>query len=124
MPSVFWTVRRVAIALACAASVALGLALVWRFVAREALERTSTPELLAVLGLLVLPGAAGGAILLERRGAYAPADDPEPTLPARPAGPRWVRNHRRLVHARSRPAPGPDKPVTATAAGSPASPRT
>ncbi len=53
--------------LASGASVALGLALVWWFVTPQSLSRTGTGELVAVLGLFVLPVITMATWLLERR---------------------------------------------------------
>ncbi|MBX3358684.1 MAG: hypothetical protein KF745_09670 [Phycisphaeraceae bacterium] len=59
--------RRTGIVLATAASVALGLALVWWFVTPQSLSRMATGELVAVLGLFVLPVITVVTWLLERR---------------------------------------------------------
>ncbi len=55
---------------AAAASVALGVSLVWVF-APLAFRGLSTGELVAILGLLVLPPVCGWAVWAECRGARA-----------------------------------------------------
>src|SRR5262249_39635158 len=85
MLGAFVMIRRAGVAAASAGSVLLGLALVWRFVTRDGLQRATTGELLALLGLLVLPAAAVGAVMIAKR---ASADEPAPADPeaARTAG--------------------------------------
>lgn len=117
----FRTIRRFGIALACAASVLLGIALVWRFVTREALSRVSTLELLALLGLFVLPWTVIAAVWMERTRGQAEQADEASTASALPplaeslqvdAPPmrpvvytaRLRRNHRRRVVHRREPA--------------------
>jgi hypothetical protein len=130
MRGVVPVVRRLGIGAASAASVLLGLALVWRFLTRDSIQRAATGEMLAVLGLLVLPAAALAAVVVERRswaapGAapgvegdhWSPADPLAAAVTAFPGEPARGGRRRRVrrSHRRRRPATG---------AGSPASRRT
>lgn len=69
------TARVVGIGAACAASVAVGIGLVFKLVTPASLARLGTAELVGLLGLLVLPGAVLAAVRAYRHAdsAAAPA---------------------------------------------------
>jgi hypothetical protein len=65
-------VRRAAIILAAPASLALAFAILWWATGtRSRFAVLGGPEALAVLGLLVLPGATASAVLIDRRAQRA-----------------------------------------------------
>ncbi len=134
-------VRWAGVGVSCLVSVGLGLALVFRVVTPETLSRVHTPELLAMMGLLVMPGLAAWAIHTERRirlkklrqaealaAAAAPLAElkpsaplPSPWLSARPpaASPAQASPHRREPQ---RPTPGRHAETPAAAATTPSAP--
>ncbi len=80
--------RRVGMIAACAVSVGVGTALVWHLVP-EALRQVRTAELLAVVGLFLLPAGTAFAFFMERqarRGAVR-GDAAEPAAVERAIGP-------------------------------------
>lgn len=62
-------VRRVGIACVGLLSVAVGVGSIWVVASPDVIVRTPTLALVGVLGLLVLPLAAAGALVLDRRAA-------------------------------------------------------
>ncbi len=83
-------VRKVGVVLACTVCIVIGLWLVQRFVTTEAVGQMRTVELLAVLGLLVLPAATVCAFELESRSRRLPpvsADAPATGIEGHPDAP-------------------------------------
>ena len=79
--------RRAALVTIGLSSVLFGVFLVFSLAARDRINGLSTAHLLAILALLVLPGATYVAWRLDRRGHSAPVPPPsgvpDPALPTR-----------------------------------------
>lgn len=75
------TSRIIGIGIACAASVTVGIGLVFRLVTPESVARIGTAEMLGLLGLLVLPA---GVLAAARAHRAAAPGTPVPRLPAPP----------------------------------------
>jgi hypothetical protein len=81
--------RLTGILIACLASIGIGLALVFRFLNVSSMGLVQTGELLAMIGLLVMPGLCAWAIMNERRATASAApsvsdatESPTQELPA------------------------------------------
>lgn len=61
-------VRRWGVWCACLVSLVVGSALVWRLLTPDSLDAVMTGELLALVGLFVLPVMAAWSFLAQRRG--------------------------------------------------------
>lgn len=84
--------RRIGVLAACGASVGAGLALLWPLLP-EAIKRVPTIELVALLGLLVLPAGTALALVFERhsrRSGGRAATVAEEAPQQRPSDPAWA----------------------------------
>lgn len=89
-------IRRFSILCIALATFVGGLALIWRSL--DNVSRLSTPQILAIFGILLLPPLTCAAWLLDRRTAQR-------TAPIRPAGHRHdASGHRPPEHRRLRAA--------------------
>ena len=99
-------VRRWGVWMACLVSLIVGSALVWRLMTPDSLNAVMTAELLALVGLFVLPVMAAWSFLAQRRAA------PTDLRPARhatrehapAARPDDAEHHRRITRQRGQTA--------------------
>ncbi len=73
MVQVVYHVRRVGLTAVALLSVAMGVGAIWVFATPEVIGRTPTWILFGVVGLLTLPPAVVGALVMDRKAAAAEA---------------------------------------------------
>lgn len=107
--------RKAAVALIATASVFVGLLLIWYFVRPGVIAQVTTPHMLVVLGLFLMPVVTLAAWEMERRvRASSPADTqpaPAPELPGPDDGTPAERPAEPPVGARAAHLPVHDEPV-------------